>query len=120
MNPWKSLGIGVVVLAGSVLLPTRSWAQYPVYYYRQPAYYAPPQQPRQLGPSAFVGSSYAFAPPATPGTVVQYFEPTYSSFYDPRLNPPRYAQPGPYWYTRSYPYSPTYYSYYDTPGYFRY
>jgi hypothetical protein len=130
MNAWKCTAIGLLTLAGTALLPQRSFAQYPNYCYQQQPYvysqqqryYYPPvqqPQPRQLGPSTFAGSAYNFAPAPAPRTV-QYFEPTYSSFYDPRQNAPRYVNPGPYWYTRSYPYSPSYYSFYDTPGYFRY
>jgi len=87
-------------------------------------------------PQYYVGGNYGFngnyATPTYSGyyapgyTSSSYYTPTYSSYYSPACvapvtNNPRYYNPGPYYYTptRS-SYYPSYYSYYYTPGYFRY
>lgn len=115
----------VAALLGVALLGGVARAQYPQPYVapRSPYAYPGPAGPiRQGGPQAFSGSSYGFQ---SPGSASCYTPPSsnypvYSSFYDPRLTNPRYIEPGPYWYTQTYPFTNGYYSYYYTPGYFRY
>lgn len=122
----KSMFRCAASLLGVALLGGVARAQYPQYYAPAPApapspynYPGPANPVRQ--PQAFNGSSYGLQPPGTascyPPTVS--YSPFYSSFYDPRLTP-RYPDPGPYWYTRTYPFVGSYYGYYYTPGYFRY
>ncbi len=64
----------------------------------------------------FAGARYSFFQPGVISTGT-FYRPDYNGI---RLTPPRYLPPGPYFYTAYGPYSPGYYSYYYTPGYFRY
>ena len=55
----------------------------------------------------------------------QLLRATYSSYYSPSYTAPYYStpsyyNPGPYYYTPTYPYTRSYYGYYYTPGYYRY
>jgi hypothetical protein len=121
----KSLLRCAAALLGVALVGGIAPAQYPQYCPPAPApspyNYPGPANPIRV-PQAFGGSSYGFQPP---GSASYYppppptYSPFYSSFYDPHLIP-RYQDPGPYWYTRHYPFTNGYYSYYYTPGYFRY
>jgi len=91
-------------------------------------YQAPPVAPPLPFAAAqpFTGNRYAFFTPYTVGV------PRYPTFGVPRypvrsfsaggIGLPRsvYYQPGPYFYTPGRAFTPGYYSYYYTPGYFRY
>jgi hypothetical protein len=108
----------MTALASLVLLVTLAAApaaaQYPCYAPPVVSYYAPP------APQPYVGASYSFYPAAP----VYAPAPAYAavqSYYRPYpiLRPRLYA-PGPTYYTPTYPYTTGYYSYYYTPGYFRY
>jgi hypothetical protein len=94
---------------------------------------APCYQPQVSGyqaPQFFAGSSYAFSGAVSPPVYYSYsshypgsnstyygmYPPSYYSGY-PQTT---YINPGPYYYTPAGAYSPSYYSYYYTPGYFRY
>ncbi len=88
----------------------------------------------------FYGDSFAFWAPCPsiscyPSYVSNYGRPTVStSYYTPgfysraygakNMAPPSYearnGRPWPYYYTAAGDYTPGYYSYYYTPGYFRY
>ncbi len=111
----KPLTICAALLCLPLLSPT-AWAQSArnASYARSPSvpYYVNPTQV----PKPYVGASYNFS---GLGPSV-YYEPTYSSFYAPRASTPVQYAPGPWWYTRNYPYTLSYYDYYYTPGYFRY
>jgi len=108
----KRLVAIATVLAGAAVTGSPAWAQYP------PACANPPVV--ILGapmPSAtpFEGNRYSlYQPPTFSGN---FLAPSYTA---PRLYNPRYIPPGPYWYTPTFPYTPSYYGYYYTPGYFRY
>jgi hypothetical protein len=71
----------------------------------------------------FSGGSYSFHPPGyssyypSPTPVPSYSVPTYLS---PARYNSRYSIPGPYFYTPTGAWTPGYYSYYYTPGFFRY
>jgi hypothetical protein len=107
----------------------------PVIVYLPPSvsFYAPPQP----AGTPFVGASYGFIPPSyksgnygpttnyyytAPPTYIQPpYTPMTTSYYYPSGNYRQsYANPGPYYYTAGGSWSPGYYSYYYTPGYFRY
>jgi hypothetical protein len=108
-----SLVLGAALVVWLSLQVAPAAAQYPRYY-PPPSRYAPP--------SYFAGSSYSFD---TPRYYSGYL-PNYSSYYyaptpcGPVTRVPRYYDPGPYYYTPASSWSPGYYSYYYTPGYFRY
>jgi hypothetical protein len=126
-----AMAAAVATLAGLPAIgmsPAR--AQYPGPCYYPPAAALPPPAPV---PHVFVGSSYSFYQPNVyvPPVQVPFGYPyagPYTSFSSPgyyyqgsvELYRSRYPDPGPYYYTRTYPYTPTYYGYYYTPGYFRY
>jgi hypothetical protein len=109
----------IPALASLVLLVTLAAApaaaQYGPGCYGPPAvsYYAPP------APQPFVGASYSFysAPAYAPAPAYAAVQSYYRPF--PILRPRLYT-PGPTYYTPTYPYTTGYYSYYYTPGYFRY
>jgi hypothetical protein len=102
-----------------LLCPAAVHAQYPFYTGVRPACTAP-------APQYFAGASYSFY--TTPSTMLSYYPPGpyyHSSNYTPvyvypGYYPARYYNPGPYYYTPAQSYTPGYYSYYYTPGYFRY
>src|SRR5262249_27431299 len=113
-------------------VPADVCAQYPVYQPQVVAYAAPAP-----AVSYYVGSSYSLYSPAystyyTPAPAVapaySYYPPavvTYPTYYGqtyvgPRRIVTRFYNPGPYYYSFGYPYSASYYSYYYTPGFFRY
>lgn len=68
-----------------------------------------------MSPHLFVGARYSFYQPSFYSS--SYYQPSYTN---PTFDNPHYPQPGPYWYTPAKAFSPGYYSYYYTPGYFRY
>jgi hypothetical protein len=76
-------------------------------------------------PSVSCYPSYA-VPNAYPQVSTSYYTPGfYSSSYSAKIVPPPYSSnrnptPWPYYYTPAGDYTPGYYSYYYTPGYFRY
>lgn len=115
--------MSLIAFGMAVLVSSTARGQYPQTYAlpRSPYAYPGPAGPVRQTPQTFVGSSYGFTPPGGPNYCVPAGStyPVYSSFYDPNLTP-RYSQPGPYWYTRNYPFTNGYYSYYYSPGYFRY
>jgi len=85
-----------------------------------PRPYAPPPPVVVLGApvadvTPFQGGRYSFYRPGVFSS--SYFQPSYTA---PRTSYPRYPNPGPYYYTPTYSFSPGYYGYYYTPGYFRY
>jgi hypothetical protein len=82
----------------SFLEPCQTYACYPSYALSQP-------------PSGVSTSYY------TPG----YYSRSYSAkIAPPAFSPPQNRNPWPYFYTPAGDYTPGYYSYYYTPGYFRY
>jgi hypothetical protein len=74
-------------------------------------------QPPATPPLPFLGARYSFYAPRTPCQSFSHYGPGYVA---PQFFNPRYPDAGPYFHTPGYPYSPTYYSYYYTPGFFRY
>jgi hypothetical protein len=63
----------------------------------------------------FQGGRYSYyQPPLFSGS---FYQPSYTA---PRVYTPRYPQPGPYYYTPAGSFTPAYYGYYYTPGWFRY
>jgi hypothetical protein len=94
-------------------------AQYPGYCPPYPGvtyspYYTPLYTP-PTSPFYFAGASYSFYGP--PSFATGNYGPSYQA---PRFYNPRYPDAGPYFYTPTGPYTPGYYSYYYTPGWFRY
>jgi hypothetical protein len=73
--------------------------------------YVPPVPPAQI----FAGGRYSLTNATTPG-----FTSPGPGYTAPMFYNPRYLNPGPYYYTPAPPFSPSYYGYYYTPGYFRY
>jgi hypothetical protein len=69
----------------------------------------------QPAPVVYSGASYAFSGPSF--TAGSAYAPNYVA---PYFNQQRYPSAGPYYYTQGGSLSPGYYSYYYTPGYFRY
>jgi hypothetical protein len=65
----------------------------------------------------FLGANYSLQSPRTPCRSFGYYAPGYVA---PMFYNPRYPDPGPYFFTATYPYARSYYSYYYTPGFFRY
>ena len=63
----------------------------------------------------YTGGSYNFSGPSF--TAGSAYGPNYVA---PNFNSQRYPNPGPYYYSAGYPFSASYYSYYYSPGYFRY
>jgi hypothetical protein len=85
--------------------------------YFGPGYAAPAPRYVELAPApaVYTGASYGFYGPSfTPGSG---YAPNYVA---PFFNRQRYPNPGPYYYSPTFPFTPSYYSYYYTPGYFRY
>jgi hypothetical protein len=79
---------------------------------------APPPTPAPGGPSVpFLGARYSLQGQRTPCQSFNYYGPGYVA---PQFFNPRYPDPGPYFSTPTYPYVSSYYSYYFTPGFFRY
>lgn len=116
----------VATLLGVALACGVARAQQPQYYYYPAPAPSPYAYPGPAGPirspaaQPFVGSSYGFQ---SPGSASCYspatsYYPGKTAFYD--LHRSEFPQPGPYYYTRNYPFTNGYYSYYYTPGYFRY
>jgi hypothetical protein len=112
----------VVLLVG---LGGLASAQAQVIYYPRVSYYAAPAP--VVYP--YTGVSYSFYPPSYvsyyPAYMTSYapvaVAPAYASVtYGPFRTRVRYYNPGPYYYTPAYPYTAGYYSYYYTPGFFRY
>lgn len=104
------LAAGLAVILGTALADSAR-AQSP---YVDPCYRPPLGGP--LPPKHFVGARYSFYYPSLYSS--SYYAPSYTQ---PTFSPgPKYLPPGPYWYTASYPFTPAYYGYYYTPGYFRY
>jgi hypothetical protein len=68
-----------------------------------------------VDPPVFSGARYSFYQPSFYSS--SYYQPSYTQ---PTFYTPKYLQPGPYWYTPAHSFTPGYYSYYYTPGYFRY
>jgi hypothetical protein len=66
-------------------------------------------------PVVYSGGSYDFY--GRSFTAGSAYGPNYVG---PNYNTQRYPNPGPYYYTAGYPFASSYYSYYYTPGYFRY
>ena len=107
----------MTALASLVLLVTLAAApaaaQYPCYAPPVVSYYAPP------APQPYVGASYSFYPAPAYAPAPSYA--SVQSYYRPfPILRPRLYVPGPTYYTPTYPYTSGYYSYYYTPGYFRY
>lgn len=115
MNRFAAKAVVVVAMLGSGLLldPVAAPAQPfgPAFTTPPPVPYVPPVPPSQV----FAGGRYSFNDPNYPGFT--YYAPGYVA---PMFAQPRYLNPGPYYYTPTSPYAPSYYSYYYTPGYFRY
>jgi hypothetical protein len=65
----------------------------------------------------FLGARYSLAAPPASSQGFSYYGPGYTA---PMFFNPRYRDAGPYYYSRGYPYVDSYYSYYYTPGFFRY
>ncbi|MCS6852784.1 MAG: hypothetical protein NZ700_16625 [Gemmataceae bacterium] len=104
------------VLAAALAAPAYALGQAPcpsAYYFRSPVF--PSNVMPSPSPRLFTGARYGFYVPPTPS--VAYQAPTYSA---PMFYNPRYPNPGPYFYTRYQSLTPGYYSYYYTPGFFRY
>jgi hypothetical protein len=108
----KRLTTIVIVIAEATALGSPAWGQSP------PCCQGPPVV--ILGaptPSAvpFEGGRYSFHQPPTFSS--NFLAPGYTA---PRLDIRRSLPPGPYYFTPTAPYTPAYYGYYYTPGYFRY
>ena len=88
----------------------------------------------EIARQPFDGSTYSFDPPGAYSTnygpppindypyrlpyVYNYYGPFPRAAARDRLTP--FYQPGPYYYTRTPPYVPSYYGYYSSPDYLRY
>lgn len=103
--------LGVVLTMAVTALPARAQ-------YRAPC---PPGPPVVLlgapvpDVTPFQGNRYSFDQQGTFSN--SYYQPSYTA---PRTFNPRWPNPGPYYYTPAYSFTPGYYSFYYTPGYFRY
>lgn len=115
---YRTLSVATLTIAASTVLPGSAVGQNLPPCLARPAPVAVP----------FAGSSYSFT---SPGTAAAYYAPSYPAYPGPMSVPvyypptttsyyrSAYLNPGPYYYTPAYSYTPGYYSYYYTPGYFR-
>lgn len=115
----RTAGLAIAVFGLFALHPDTATAQYPPACYNPPgASYLPPAiayAPPPVPAAPYVGARYSFYGPG-------YYSASYYStdYQATRFNQTRYPNPGPYYYTPTREYTPGYYSYYYTPGFFRY
>lgn len=102
----------LVALLWVVTVVAAAAAQYP-----PPAVVLGAPVPADAPPLPFVGARYSLHATQAPCQSFSFYGPGYVA---PRYFNPRYTPPGPYYSLPTYPYSPSYYSYYYTPGFFRY
>jgi hypothetical protein len=109
-HAWTPVLTGVMILATAGVVHAGSVPQ---------ARYVPPAvslgAPVAAPAVPFAGGRYSFGQPPT-------FHSGYNApgYVAPQFYNPRYPNPGPYFFTPGGAWSPSYYSYYYTPGYFRY
>ncbi|HXG09826.1 MAG TPA: hypothetical protein VNK04_08565 [Gemmataceae bacterium] len=117
MHPFLTRAVLSLSVLGLVGMTGSGRAQYP------PATPPPPvvtlgaPAPVDMPSVPFLGARYSFYTHSGPCQSYSYYGPGYVA---PMFFNPRYRDAGPYFYTRTYPYADSYYSYYYTPGFFRY
>jgi hypothetical protein len=120
MNIMRRTALGLALAGLVAAAPVVANAQYPGYCSPFPpgVTYSPFYAQRYTPPTSafyFAGSSYSFHGPDS-------FSPGFygAGYTAPQFYDPRYPNPGPYFYTPTFEYTPSYYGYYYTPGWFRY
>lgn len=106
----------LAVVSGFAVMEGGARAQYPPAAPPGPVVTLGAPLPADTPPVPFLGARYTLRTSQTCPSF-SYYAPGYNA---PMFYNPRYPDAGPYYYTRSYPYTPSYYGYYYTPGYFRY